>query len=159
MFAQDDKQSDPAALEHQQMNSDEVRVNIRHVLIGEMMNVAKARTCTHTCWFYSRGQALAPAGTSTAWKREQQCQQCFGNAELLRSEQWRHWLLTGLQPVWTVKLVLAFSERLFLLREAAKRSSVWDLVDSKTQRVRDYAISSIVSELQIKHVWNVCGES
>lgn len=44
MFAQDDKQSDPAALEHQQMNSDEVRVNIRRVLIAEMMNAAKART-------------------------------------------------------------------------------------------------------------------
>lgn len=58
---------DPAAPEHQQMNSDEVRVNIRHVLIAEMMNVAKARTRVHTCWFCGRGQrALAPAGTSSS---------------------------------------------------------------------------------------------
>lgn len=48
MFVQDDKQSDPAALEHQQVNRDEVRVNIRHVLIAEMMNVAKARTRVRT---------------------------------------------------------------------------------------------------------------
>lgn len=41
MFVQGDKQSDPAALEHQQMNSDEVRVNIRHVPMAEMMNVEK----------------------------------------------------------------------------------------------------------------------
>lgn len=69
MFARDDKQSDPAALEHQQMNSDEVRVNIRHVLIAEVMNVAKARTCAHTCWLCSGGQALAPVGTSTDWEQ------------------------------------------------------------------------------------------
>lgn len=116
MFVQDDKQSDPAALEHQQMNSDEVRVNIRHVLIAEMMNVVKARTRAHTCWFCSRGQALASVGTSTAWKQQQQCQQCFGNAELLRFEQWRHWLLTATSL--TCEAASGSLERLFLLRES-----------------------------------------
>lgn len=47
MFVQGDKQSDPAALEHQQMNSDEVRVNIRRVPMAEMMNVEKTHTHTH----------------------------------------------------------------------------------------------------------------
>lgn len=99
MFVQGDKQSDPAALEHQQMNSDEVRVNIRHVPMAEMMDVEKthARTRAHTRRFCSKGgQALAPAGASTAWKQRQQC---FGKAGVLRFEQWKHWLLTGFQPV------------------------------------------------------------
>lgn len=55
MFVQGDKQSDPAALEHQQMNSDEVRVNIRHVPMAEMMNVEK----TH-----ARARARARAGSA-----------------------------------------------------------------------------------------------
>lgn len=41
VFVQGDKQSEPAALEHQQMNSDEVRVNIRRVPTAEMMDVGK----------------------------------------------------------------------------------------------------------------------
>lgn len=49
MFVQGDKQSDLAALEHQQMNSDEVRVNIRHVPMAVMMNVEKTHARTHTC--------------------------------------------------------------------------------------------------------------
>lgn len=64
MFVQGDKQSDPAALEHQQMNSDEVRVNIRHVPMAEMMNVEKthARTRAHTRWFCSKGPGPGSGG-------------------------------------------------------------------------------------------------
>lgn len=46
MFAWDDKQSIPATLSHQQMNSDEVGVNISHVLIARMINAEN--TDTHT---------------------------------------------------------------------------------------------------------------
>lgn len=68
MFVQGDKQSDPAALEHQQMNSDEVRVNIRRVPMAEMMNVEKtharthARTRAHTRWFCSKGPGSGSSG-------------------------------------------------------------------------------------------------
>lgn len=95
MFAQDDKQSAPAALEHRRMNSDEVRVNIRRVLIAEMMNVAKARTrtaSTHVLVLQHRPQALAPAGDQCSSSNSNSVSNAFGNAELLRVEQWRRWL-------------------------------------------------------------------
>lgn len=64
MFVQGDKQSDPAALEHQQMNSDEVRVNIRHVPMAEMMNVEKTHACTraHMRCFCSKGPGSGSRG-------------------------------------------------------------------------------------------------
>lgn len=38
----------PPAPRRQQMNSDEVRVNNSHVLMGEMMNVENTRSLSHT---------------------------------------------------------------------------------------------------------------
>lgn len=62
MFVQGDKQSDPAALEHQQMNSDEVRVNIRHVPMAEMMNVEKTHARAR-----ARARALALQQGARLW--------------------------------------------------------------------------------------------
>lgn len=93
MFAQDDKQSAPAVPERRRMNSDEVRVNIIRVVIAEMMNVAKAHTrtaSTHVLLLQHRPQALAPAGDQRSSSNS--VSNVFGNAELLRVEQWRRWL-------------------------------------------------------------------
>lgn len=93
MFVQDDKQSDPAALEHQQMNSDEVRVNIRRADSRDDECGESTHTCAHVL-------VLGPgSGDQHSLEAAATVSAMFGNAELLRLEQWRHWLLTGFQPV------------------------------------------------------------
>lgn len=93
MFVQGDKQSDPAALEHQQMNSDEVRVNIRRVLMAEMMNVEKTHTHTHTCAPVLVRQQGPGSGSSGD---QHSLEAASAMTEVLRFQQWKHWLLTGL---------------------------------------------------------------
>lgn len=47
------------------MNSDEVRVNNSHVLMGEMMNVENTHSLTHTC---TLTHVCSLAGIRSGWR-------------------------------------------------------------------------------------------